>query len=129
MNSTNTFRYFCYCVAMVTMSPIVQMFYPEVPLVVNFSGIGNKANFLTLQHWCLMAFCMGLLLLWAAQQPEQRKFPLLLVSLEKLGLVFLVLFYWTSTEVKDMRMVALFDGVSAVVIILWYLQATCLKKS
>ncbi len=114
------FRYFSYLAGLITMSPIVQYFFPQQGLSLSQISLQDSAGLLFAQHWGFMAFCMGLLLIWAAQAPHQRKLPLVLIALEKFALVLLITLNWQTPALQGMHLAAFFDG-TCVLIIGWML--------
>lgn len=110
------FQYFSYAAGLITMSPILQFFLPQQGLALSQIQLQEPAAILFAQHWGMMAFCMGLLLIWAAQQPIQRKPVLVLVALEKLALVLIIALNWQSPALQGMHLAAFFDAGCVLVI-------------
>lgn len=118
------FKYFSYLAGLITMSPLVQYFFPQQGLSLSQISLQDSAGLLFAQHWGFMAFCMGLLLMWAAQAPNQRKLPLVLVALEKFALVLLIALNWQTPALQGMHLAAFFDAVCALVIVVYLYQAS-----
>lgn len=121
-NKAKWFQYFSYVAGLITMSPILQFFLPQQGLALSQIQLQELAAILFAQHWGMMAFCMGLLLIWAAQQPIQRKPVLVLVALEKLALVALIAFNWQTDGLQGMHLAGIFDAICVAVIAIFLIK-------
>jgi len=77
----------------VTAAMIAAFFAPAIVLDQLFVGAPTDAVSLALmRHWGLLVFCFGGLLVYAAYHPEVRKSVLVFTIIEKVALVFGILF-------------------------------------
>jgi hypothetical protein len=71
-----------------TASMIAAFFAPATVLNQLFQHPPNDAvSFAITQHWALLVFCFGALLIYAAYHPDLRKPVLVFTIIEKIGLV------------------------------------------
>ncbi len=66
------------------------------------------------QHWGLVVFCIGALLVYAAYRPAAREAIVLAGLLQKLGLVILLAMDWSNPALEGLHAVAVFDAVCVV---------------
>jgi xanthine/uracil permease len=103
-----------YVTGAVTMTPLLQFFFPALNLGLNGLVVGDDAGLFFARHWGLMAACFGALLLFAAARPAVRQ-PIVMVALvEKLGLVMLIGSNWNTPPLAGLHGAAIFDGICVV---------------
>ena len=105
---------------LVTMLPLAQFFAPTQVLAASQLQIGDAVGLLYAQHWGLLAFCFGALLLYAAKHPEHRQPVVLAAGLEKLGLCVLVALGWSNPALQGLHPVLWVDGLMVVLYAWWW---------
>jgi hypothetical protein len=92
-----------------TMSAILLAFLPTIigPRLLKVPVL--SMNQLFIQHWGVVVFCMGVMMIVAAYKPDFRKYIIPLVVFEKLFLATLVLFNLDNQFVHGMVMPAVID--------------------
>lgn len=99
----------------ITALPILQFFFPvQVLKLLNKFDIKDDAGLFFARHWGLLAFCIGVLLMYAAWHPELRTPIMLLAALEKAGIVGLVALHWQRPYAKGLIGAAVFDSICVV---------------
>jgi hypothetical protein len=77
-----------------TASVVVGVFAPAMLLNELFAQAPTDAVSLAVtQHWALLVFCIGALIVYAAYHPELRKPVLVAAIVEKIALVLGILFF------------------------------------
>ena len=109
-----------YATGLVTMTPLLQFFFPAQVLGLSMLQVGDAAGMLHAQHWGLLAFCFGAQLVYAARNPLVRKPVVLAAGLEKLGLCALVLLGWNNPALQGLHPVLFIDGL-CVILYAWWL--------
>ena len=99
---------------LVTMLPVVQFFAPELMLQQQSLTVSDDAGRLFAQHWGLVVFCIGALLVYAATHPEARQSIVSAGLIQKLGLVVLLLMNWSNPALQGLHLVAVFDALCVV---------------
>ena len=117
------FTQILYVTGVITMLPVLQFFAPDVILPLSKLQIGDAAGMFHVQHWGLMAFCFGGLLVYAARNPSIRKPVVLAAGIEKLGLCVLVLMAWSNPALQGLHAAVVVDGLCVVLYTLWFLSA------
>ncbi len=117
------FTQILYVTGAVTMVPVLQFFAPGVMLAQSHLQVGDPAGMFHTQHWGLLAFCFGALLIYAARNPPMRKPVVLAAAVEKLGLCALVLMAWSEPALQGLHVAVAFDGLCVVLYTLWLLTA------
>jgi hypothetical protein len=106
----------------VTALPILLFLFPSAGLKHLFKlGIDDPAGRFFARHWGLMAFSVGLLLVFAAHHPELRRPVMLVALIEKAGLVALIIAHWNQPHTRGLRGVVAFDGACVIVYALFLL--------
>jgi hypothetical protein len=108
------FTQILYITGFITMVPLLQFFAPGVILPLSALQVGDPAGMFHAQHWGLMAFCFGGLLVYAASHPIHRRPIVLAAALEKLGLVALVTMGWNNPALQGLHPVLVIDGLCVV---------------
>ena len=100
-----------YVTGAVTMTPLLQFFFPALNLGLNGLVVGDDAGLFFARHWGLMAACFGALLIFAAARPAVRQ-PIVMAALvEKLGLVTLVGMNWNNPALAGLHAAGIFDAI------------------
>ncbi len=94
-----------------------ELFYTQEQLLVLRA---NPLAELFARHRGLVVFSVGLLLLYAAFQPNSRRTIVFAALLEKAGLVYLLVQQWSHPLISPLHMAAYFDS-SCVVLYSLYL--------
>lgn len=115
------FTHILYITGLLTMLPLAQFFAPGLVLAQSGLQVGNALGLLHAQHWGLMAFCFGALLVYAARHPNHRKPIVLAAGVEKLGLVALIALGWSDPGLQGLHTVLWVDGVCVVLYATWWL--------
>jgi hypothetical protein len=106
-------RYFdkiLYVTGLVTVTPLLQFFLPNLNLGLSGLVVGDDTGLLFARHWGLMAACFGVLLIFAATRPTVRIPIVMAAMVEKLGLVALIALSWNTPALAGLHLAALFDG-------------------
>jgi len=99
---------------LITMLPILQFFAPEWMLQQQALAVSDDVGRLFAQHWGLVVFCMGALLVYSATYSVARR-PIVTANLiQKLGLVLLLLMNWSNPALQGLHIVAVFDAICVV---------------
>ena len=99
---------------LITMLPVLQFFAPEWMLQQQALAVSDDVGRLFAQHWGLVVFCIGALLVYAATHPVARR-PIVTANLiQKLGLVLLLLMNWSNPALQGLHIVAVFDAICVV---------------
>ncbi|MDP3651493.1 MAG: hypothetical protein Q8R67_07410 [Rhodoferax sp.] len=114
------FTHVLYATGFITMLPLAQFFAPTAVLAVSGLQVGDAVGLLHAQHWGLLAFCFGALLVYAARHPDIRHPIVLAAGLEKLGLCVLVAMGWTTPALQGMHPVLVIDGLCVILYALWW---------
>jgi len=85
--------------------------------------LADRGALFIARHWGLLAFAMGVLLVYAAGRPELRAPVVLAALVEKAGFVFLVASQWSEPHTRGMRLAAAFDGACSAIYAAWLLGA------
>lgn len=117
------FTQILYVTGAITMLPLLQFFAPGAILPLSNLQVGDPAGMFHAQHWGLMAFCFGALLVYVARHPPLRKPVVLAAGVEKLGLCALVLLGWSDPALQGLHLAALVDGVCVVLYGTWFVSA------
>jgi hypothetical protein len=96
---------------LITMLPVVQFFAPDWMLQQQSLVVADDAGRLFAQHWGLVVFCIGSLLVYAAMHPGSRRSIVCAGLIQKLGLVVLLLMNWRNPALQGLHMVAIFDAI------------------
>jgi len=101
-----------YVTGVITASVVVQFFFPAKALkLLNNIEIHDEAGLLFARHWSLLAFCLGGLLIYAADHPQARVTIMLFALIEKVGLVALIARQAKRPFTRGLRLTALFDSL------------------
>lgn len=106
----------------VTMLPILQFFAPGFILQTSHLEITEPAGVFYAQHWGIMAFSVGFLLVYSARELKFHRSIMLAAGIEKLGLVGLALRDWNHPALAGLHAAVLFDSVCVLVYALYLLQ-------
>lgn len=99
---------------LITMLPALQFFAPDWMLQQQALTVSDDAGRLFAQHWGLVVFCIGALLVYAATNTPARR-PIVLAGLiQKLGLVSLLVMNWSNPALRGLHAVAVFDAICVV---------------
>lgn len=106
-----------------TLLPGLQFLAPTLFLQASGMQVGDPTGLFFARHWGLVVFCIGTLLVYAARRPDLRGPILFAATIEKLGLVIMVMMAWNEPTLKGMHVPAIFDFI-CVVLYLSYLLRT-----
>lgn len=100
-----------------TMSAILLAFFPTFigPRILKVPVL--SMNQLFIQHWGVVVFCLGVLMVVAAYKTEVRKYVLPLIVFEKLFLASLVFFNLDNPFITGMVPAAAIDTLVSVYLI------------
>jgi hypothetical protein len=98
----------------ITALPVLQFFFPTFMLK-QLSGVTveEEAGRLFARHWGLVTLTIGALLIYAGIHAEARAPIMAAVTVEKLGLVWLVLRGWN--RFPKMRLTGIFDAACSAI--------------
>lgn len=116
-----------YVTGIITMTPLAQFFAPTAVLGISGLQVGDAVGLFHAQHWGLLAFCFGALLVYAARHPEMRRPIVLAAGLEKLGLVALVAINWNTAALQGLHAALVIDGICVVLYALWWFSTPAIK--
>ena len=111
-----------YVTGLITMVPLAQFFAPASVLSISGLQTGDAVGLLHAQHWGLLAFCIGALLVYAARYPGFRRPIVLAAGLEKLGLCALVALGWNNPALQGLHPVLFIDGLCVLLYAIWWLS-------
>ena len=114
------FAHILYVTGVITMLPVLQFLAPTAVLQLSALQVGDAAGLFHAQHWGLLAFCFGALLVYAARHPPLRRPIVMAAGLEKLGLCVLVVLGWSNPALQGLRPALVIDGL-CVILYAWYL--------
>jgi hypothetical protein len=117
------FTQILYVTGVITMLPLLQFFAPAEVLRVAALQVTEDAGLFHAQHWGLLAFCFGALLVYAARHPAVRKPIVLAAGLEKLGLCALAAAGWNNPALHGLRGPLAVDGLCVLLYAAWLLTA------
>jgi hypothetical protein len=112
----------------ITMLPVLQFIFPHFALQQQNLSVGNDTGLLFAQHWGLLVFCIGGLLVYAAHNTPFRTPVLVVAIIEKLGLIYLVVSQWQNPALQSFHLPVYFD-TSCVLIYAVYLFSQRTTKS
>lgn len=110
-----------YITGIVTMLPVLQFIIPDFMLQQQGLSVSDDTGFLFAQHWGLLVFCIGGLLVYAANNPTFRTPVLVVATIEKLGLIYLVVSQWQNPALQRFHLPVYFD-IFCVLIYVIYLM-------
>jgi len=109
---------------LITALPIILFVAPAPGLRLLFKvELADRAGLFMARHWGLLAFTIGVLLVYAAGHPAVRVPVVLAALVEKAGLVALIGWQWSEPYTRGMRFTALFDGACCAVSAAWLFGA------
>ena len=109
---------------LITTLPIILFLAPAPGLRLLFKvELADRAGLFMARHWGLLAFTIGVLLVYAAGHPAVRVPAVLAALVEKTGLVALIGWQWNEPHTRGMRLTALFDGACSAVYAAWLIGA------
>lgn len=111
-----------YVTGLITMVPLAQFFAPASVLSISGLQTGDAVGLLHAQHWGLLAFCIGALLVYAARYPGFRRPIVLAAGLEKMGLCALVALGWNNPTLQGLHPVLFIDGLCVLLYAIWWLS-------
>ncbi len=106
----------------VTMLPILQFLIPETMLASSGLKITEAAGLYYAQHWGLVVFSLGGLLVYAAKDLTFHRPVMVAAVLEKVGLVGMNIYHWNNPVFERMHIAALFDGLCICLYLMYLLQ-------
>jgi hypothetical protein len=104
-----------YITGIITMLPVLQFTLPHFMLPQQGLVVSDDTGFLFAQHWGLLVFCIGGLLVYAAYKPEFRTPVLVVAIIEKLGLIYLVVSQWQNPALQGFHLAIYFDTVCVLI--------------
>ena len=111
-----------YVTGLITMVPLAQFFAPAAVLSISGLQTGDAVGLLHAQHWGLLAFSIGALLVYAARHPKVRRPIVLAAGVEKLGLCALVALGWSNPALQGLHPVLFIDGLCVLLYAIWWLS-------
>ena len=111
-----------YVTGLITMVPLAQFFAPAAVLSISGLQTGDAVGLLHAQHWGLLAFSIGALLVYAAKRPGVRRPIVLAAGVEKLGLCALVALGWSNPALQGLHPVLFIDGLCVLLYAIWWLS-------
>ncbi len=110
-----------YVSGVLTMLPLAQFLAPGEVLRMMALQVTEDSGLLLAQHWGLMAFCFGALLVYAARNPQVRRPIVVAAMVEKAGLCALVAVGWNNPSLNGLHGTLIVDGL-CVVLYAWCLH-------
>lgn len=102
---------------------ILQFLLPQLMIEkVNKLKINENAGRFYAQHWGLVVFSVGALLIYAGRYPVHRDPIILAALIEKAGLVLLLLADFKKSYAKKLRLPMVFDLVCITLYTLYFLK-------
>lgn len=111
------------------MMPILQFIFPHFMLQQQSLNIGNDTGLLFAQHWGLLVFCIGGLLVYAAHNPSFRTPILVVATIEKLGLIYLVVSQWQNPALQGFHLPVYFNTSCVLIYAVYLLSSRTKTKS
>ena len=112
-----------YITGALTASMIFQFLFPKLMLEkVNEVKITSDAGQLFARHWGLAVFGFGALLIYAGYKPMYREPIILAATIEKIGLVLLILADFKKPYTKKLKLAMYFDIVCITLYTLYLLK-------
>lgn len=103
----------------ITMLPVLQFLFPFFMLHQQNLSVHSDTGLLFAQHWGLLVFCIGGLLVYAANNPVFRTPVLVVASIEKLGLIYLVVSQWQNPTLQGFHLPVFFDIFCVLVYVIY----------
>ena len=104
-----------YITGIITMLPVLQFLLPHFMLQQQGLNVADDTGLLFAQHWGLLVFCIGGLLVYAANNPTFRTPVLVVATIEKLGLIYLVVSQWQNPALQGFHLPIYFDTVCVLI--------------
>jgi cytochrome c oxidase subunit IV len=96
----------------ITAFPLLQFFFPiQMIKHLNKLEIHDEAGLFYARHWGLLAFSIGILLVYAAAHPEIRTPIILSAMIEKAGMIAMGIFHRKHPYMQGMRVAVIFDTI------------------
>ncbi|NEX92231.1 hypothetical protein [Caulobacter sp. 17J65-9] len=108
--------------AVTALAGALQFAAPTLFLTTIGMQVGEPAGLLFARHWGLLVACIGALLIYAAGRPQIRRPIVLAGAAEKAGIAVMLAMNWSEPALQGMRAAAAFDGVLAVIYLVYLLQ-------
>lgn len=108
-----------YITGIITMLPVLQFIFPHFMLQQQSLIVGNDTGLLFAQHWGLLVFCIGGLLVYAANNPTFRTPVLVVATIEKLGLIYLVVSQWQNPALQGFHLPVFFDTFCVLIYVIY----------
>ncbi|OJJ15667.1 hypothetical protein BKI52_37930 [marine bacterium AO1-C] len=106
-----------------TAAMIFQFLLPKLMLEkVNEVKITSPAGMFYARHWGLTVFSVGALLVYAGYQPIYREPIILAATIEKVGLILLLMADFKKPYTKKLKLAMYFDMVCVTLYILYLLK-------
>lgn len=99
-----------YVTGTITMLPILQFLLPAFMLQQQGLAVADATGLLFAQHWGLLVFCIGGLLIYAANNATFLTPVLVVAILEKVGLIYLVVSQWQNPTLHGFHLPIFFDS-------------------
>jgi hypothetical protein len=111
-----------YIIGALTSSMLLLFFLARLVLdkVANIR-MNDETGLFFVRHWGVMAFCMGVLLIWAGVNEAIRTPIILMAMLEKAIIAGMIIFHWGRPIGKALRPAAIIDIVSCILFVLYFL--------
>lgn len=107
----------------ITMLPGLQFIAPTPYLSANGLTVTEPTGLFFAQHWGLLVFCFGALLVLAAKRPNLRIPVIFAATAEKFGLVILVAANWNNPTILPMVPAAVFDTLCVAIYVYYLMRA------
>ena len=108
-----------YITGAITMLPILQFLLLHFMLQQQGLSVGDDTGLLFAQHWGLLVFCIGGLLVYAANNPAFRTPVLVVAIIEKLGLIYLVASQWQNPALQGFHLPIFFDSFCVLIYVIY----------
>jgi hypothetical protein len=103
-----------YVTGAITMLPLFQFLSPEMALSQQGLAVSDETGMLFARHWGLLVFCVGALMVYAANRPAARRPVIISAAVEKIGLIALVGLSWNNPALQGLHLSVFFDSICVV---------------
>lgn len=118
-----------YITGIITMLPVLQFLLPHFMLQQQGLNVADDTGLLFAQHWGLLVFCIGGLIVYAAHNPSFRTPVLMAAIIEKLGLIYLVVSQWQNPALQSFHLPVYFDTSCVLIYAVYLLSSRTTTKS
>lgn len=111
-----------YITGAITMLPVLQFLLPHFMLQQQGLSVADDTGLFFAQHWGLLVFCIGALIVYAANNPAIRAPVLVVAAIEKLGLIYLVVSQWQNPALQGLHLPIFFDSFSVLIYVIYLMS-------